>query len=113
MFPCDINMFPCDSNMFPCDINSIEDRFDLHRVDRACDIPEVRIRKETEIGLDIITLCKMEMDLTGHSDKQIILCSQNILSFFYYWHMSQFDDKTLFGIIKTNTFRQVDGRIYV
>ena len=51
MFPCDINMFPCDSNMFPCDINSIEDRFDLHRVDRACDIPEVRIRKETENGL--------------------------------------------------------------
>ena len=82
MFPCDINMFPCDSNMFPCDINSIEDRIDLYRVDRACDIPEVRIRKETEIGLDIITLCKMEMDLTGHSDKQIILCSQNILSFF-------------------------------
>ena len=53
MFPCDINMFPCDSNMFPCDINSIEDRFDLHRVDRACDIPEVRIRKETEIGLTL------------------------------------------------------------
>ena len=64
-----------------CGINSFEDRFDVHRVDRACDIPKVRIRKETEIGLDIMTLCKLEMDLTGHSDQQIILCSQNALSF--------------------------------
>ena len=74
-----------------CGINSFEDRFDVHRVDRACDIPEVRIRKETEIGLDIMTLCKLEMDLTGHSDQHYSMFPERSV-IFYYWHKSQFDN---------------------